>query len=349
MYQLATTMPFMVCLVWTAILLVQIRKADRAHIALAVFGIVTTILYFCHYLHFNGLQSRLSESIYYFCNLSVYPLFALYVKCLTGKSTPRAASYFWWFIPAVAVPVCSFAGWLQGIGGGSVAAKALFPFVTIYSSVVAARDLFRFRLSVNNYYSNPEEKRLDPLFVLLVLLVITAMFSFTVNLLGRDHFLGSMQLMIPSIGFSALLFSIFFFGNKTEFPSDDVRVEDSAEGFSGTDDDSSRAVLMEKIQIEMQTRQLFRSKGLTVADLAEAVGSNRTYVSACINKLTGMSFSDYINSWRIRYARLLMEEKPPLTFLEVADKSGFSDRVSFYRSFKKITGMSPSQWVESKR
>ncbi|MBR6305161.1 MAG: helix-turn-helix transcriptional regulator [Bacteroidales bacterium] len=347
MYQLATTMPFMVCLVWTAILLFQIGKADRAHIALAVFGIVTSALYFCHYLHFNGLQSRFSESLYYLCNLSVYPLYALYVKCLTGKSIPRTWTYLWWFIPAVAVFVCSLAGWLQGIGGAQMAAQAMFPVVTIYSSIIAARDLFRFRLSVNNFYSNPEEKRLDPLFILLVLLVVTAMMSFTVNLLGRDHFMGSWELMIPSVGFSALLFSIFYFGNKTEFPADEVRVEDFAEGFSDSDD-SSRAVLMEKIRAQMQAQQLFRSKGLTVADLAEAVGSNRTYVSACINQLAKQSFSDYVNSWRIRYARLLMEEKPPLSITEVADRSGFSDRVSFYRSFKKITGMSPSEWMEHK-
>lgn len=344
MYALATTLPFMVCLVWTTILLIQIRKADRAHIALAIFGIVTAALYFCHYLHFNGIQTRFSESLYYLCNLSVYPLYALYVKCLTGKSAPRALTFFWWFIPAVAVFVCSLTGWLRGIGGASMVAQVLFPVVTIYSSVIAARDLFRFRLSVNNYYSNPEEKRLDPLFVLLLLLVVTAMMSFTVNLLGRDHFMGSLELMIPSVGFSALLFSIFYIGDKTEFPADEVRVEDSVVMLADTDDGTQMS-LMEKIQAQMQARQLFRSKGLTVSDLAEAVGSNRTYVSACINKLGKKSFSDYVNSWRIRYARLLMEEKPPLSISEVADRSGFSDRVSFYRSFKKITGMSPSEWM----
>ena len=345
MYQLATTMPFMVCLVWTAILLLQLRKADRAHIALAVFGIVTSALYFCHYLHFNGLQGHISESVYYLCNLSVYPLYTLYVKSLTGKSVPRAVTYFWWFIPAVAVFICSLAGWMQGIGGAQMAAKVLFPIVTVYSSVIAANDLFRFRLSVNNYYSNPEEKRLDPLFVLLLLLVATAMMSFTVNILGREFFMGSGELMIPSLGFSALLFAIFFIGNKTEFPPEEVRVEDSAD-ITPVADDNSQTALMEKIQDQMQAQQLFRSKGLTVTDLAEAVGSNRTYVSACINKLTGESFSAYVNSWRIRYARLLMEEKPPRPLSEVADKSGFSDRVSFYRSFKKITGKSPSEWME---
>ena len=76
----------MVCLVWTTIFLLEYRKSDPARRALTVFGIAATLLYFCHYLHFNGLQSVYSESMYYLCNLSVYPLYSLYVKCLTDKS-----------------------------------------------------------------------------------------------------------------------------------------------------------------------------------------------------------------------------------------------------------------------
>ena len=339
MYSLATTMPFLVCLVWTAILLLQFRAADRAHRALAVFAVVTTLLYFCHFLHFNSLGSGFSESLYFLCNLSVYPLFAFYVECLTGKDAPKP-KFLLWFVPAVAVFVYSF------FGDAQVVSQVLFPLVVIASSVIAGRDLYRFRISVNNYYSNPEGKRLDPLFVLLIVLLMTAMSSFAVNIMGREHFMGENVLMIPALFFSALLFTIFFFGNKTELPLVDVRVEDSVP--AGPEDDSFQASLMEKIRAQMQDQQLFRSKGLTVADLAEAVGSNRSYVSACINQQAKQSFSDFINSWRIRYARLLMEEKPPLPLSEVADRAGFSDRVSFYRSFKKITGMSPSEWLKAK-
>lgn len=340
MYSLATTLPFTVCLVWTAILLLQFRTADRAHRALALFAVVTTLLYFCHYLHFNNLNSRFSESLYYLCNLSVYPLFTFYVACLTGKDAPKAV-FSLWFIPAVAVFVYSF------FWDAQFASQTLFPIVVVASSVVAGRDLLRFRASVNNYYSNPEGKRLDPLFVLLVILMVTAMSSFTVNIMGRDHFMGEQTLMIPALLFASILFTLFYFGDKTELPLDEVRVEDQPSGVVAGDD-TSQAVLMEKIRAQMQDQQLFRSKGLTVTELAETVGSNRSYVSACINQLAKQSFSDFVNSWRIRYARLLMEEKPPLSMSEVAERAGFTDRVSFYRSFKKITGMSPSEWLKAK-
>ena len=61
-----------------------------------------------------------------------------------------------------------------------------------------------------------------------------------------------------------------------------------------------------------------------------------------------MSFSLYVNGYRIRYAQQLMLEKKDLTFTEIAEEAGFVDRSSFYRSFKQETGMNPSTWLESR-
>jgi YesN/AraC family two-component response regulator len=58
-----------------------------------------------------------------------------------------------------------------------------------------------------------------------------------------------------------------------------------------------------------------------------------------------LSFSDYINKYRIDYAKSLMSIKNnPLTILEVSEQSGFANEVSFYRNFKKFTGTSPKKW-----
>ena len=343
MYQLATTLPFMVCLVWTAILFVQFRSADRAHRALAVFGVAATLLYFCHYLHFNGLQSLFSESLYYLCNLSVYPLYAMYVKSLTGKEKPGRWNLLW-LVPAVVMFVISLTGVVRSSLEVQLAVQILFPVVSIAATIVAFIDLYNFRESVENFYSNPGEKRLDPLLAILILLAMASVGSFTVNILGRDHFMATERLIVPALFFSALLFSIFYFGNKTDLPVEDVRVDDSRSKADNSDA-SAYASIMDRIHRQMEFKQIFRSKGLTVAELAEAVGSNRSYVSASINQTTGQNFSDYVNSWRIEYAKKLMQTTE-MTLAEIADAAGFTDRTSFYRSFKKITGMSPSEWLK---
>ena len=344
MYSLATAMPFMVCLTWTIILGLKYRQNDRGRKTLAFFGAVASLLYFCHYLHFNGLETRFSEGLYFLCNLSVYPLYAVYILCLTGKKAPSGVSVLW-FVPALLVFAVSLGGSIREHPAFQLTEQVLFALVSLSATFAAGLQLLRFRARVDNYYSNPEEKRLDPIAVLLILLFTTAVASFVVNILGRDHFMATDRLILPATLFSALLFAVFYVGEHTELPAEDVRTEEKEEE---TADEPAREALMEKIHQQMEQQQLFRAKGLTVADLAEAVGSNRTYVSACINHLAGQSFSDFVNKWRIEYAQKLMKSEAHLTITEVADRAGFTDRTTFYRSFKKIAGMGPTEWLQVK-
>ena len=154
-------------------------------------------------------------------------------------------------------------------------------------------------------------------------------------------FSGQDNLIIPALVFSSLLFGIFLVGFKTVFPSSEVREEDSSADL----EDGHLSSLMERIDREMVVGELFRKKGLKISDLAEAVGSNRSYVSAAVNKFAGISFSDYVNRYRIRYAQELIRSDRTVQMTEVSDRSGFVDRVSFYRSFKRATGKSPSEWM----
>jgi len=108
---------------------------------------------------------------------------------------------------------------------------------------------------------------------------------------------------------------------------------------------SNTEILIDKIRVLMEEDQLFRKMDLQISDVALRVGSNRTYVSNYLNRELNLSFSDYINKYRIDYAKSLMSIKNnPLTILEVSEQSGFANEVSFYRNFKKFTGTSPKKW-----
>lgn len=347
MYYLATVLPMIVCLVWTVIFALDYRKNDPAKRMLTVFGLVSTLLYACHFVHFNQLSaSPLWDSLYFFCNLSVYPLYNIYVHKLTR--TQKAPNWYFllWFIPAAVVCIWSLTG-TRGGNGAMMTVQFLFPMVSIAASIDAAIRLLRFRKSVDNYYSNPEHKRLDPVLVLIILQFVTTVFSFIANLLGRDTFLNKDLLMAPALFFSALLFGIFYIGNSTEFPEEEIRNDvpappaETPHGFG----EEQQKQLMERIERQMHENQLFRTKGLTISNLAEAVGSNRTYVSVCINQLAGYSFSDYVNQARIQYILKLMENGDTRTLSEMADEAGFAERTSFYRSFKKVVGTSPSTYL----
>lgn len=105
--------------------------------------------------------------------------------------------------------------------------------------------------------------------------------------------------------------------------------------------------LMSRIDALMQEQQLFRNSRLKLSDVAAALGTNITYISACINGQAGMSFNDYVMTYRIRYAQRLMRENPGIKLQQVGEDAGFTNERTFYRSFKKITGLTPGQWKES--
>lgn len=102
--------------------------------------------------------------------------------------------------------------------------------------------------------------------------------------------------------------------------------------------------LMSRIIKLMEEDELFRQKGLTKADVAKALGTNVSYVSACINAQLGKSFPDFVAGYRVRHAQNLMKLHPEMLMSEVGEESGFANEQSFFRSFKAFTGMPPTEW-----
>lgn len=93
--------------------------------------------------------------------------------------------------------------------------------------------------------------------------------------------------------------------------------------------------------------QLYLNPNLTVSDLAQALNTNRTYVSTYLSQKRGQTFYDYINELRITEKSIpLMEEHPEYKLEYVAAQSGFSSMATFRRAFARKTGEVPSQFAE---
>ncbi|NDV84870.1 helix-turn-helix domain-containing protein [Bacteroides sp. 51] len=108
-------------------------------------------------------------------------------------------------------------------------------------------------------------------------------------------------------------------------------------------------VLMEQIRQLMSEDKVYINPNLTLGDIAAMLGVNRNYTSATINRCTGSNFANFINEYRISEAISIMSVKKnaALTIDQIAYSSGFNDRKSFYRAFKKITGLAPSEFREN--
>ena len=110
--------------------------------------------------------------------------------------------------------------------------------------------------------------------------------------------------------------------------------------------DAKAAELMERISRLMDQDRLYLRSDLKVQDVAVALQTNSSYVSECINSLRGQSFSQFVNTCRVRHAQELLRRQPDLKTTIVATESGFSTEASFFRNFKAVAGMTPREWLQ---
>lgn len=82
---------------------------------------------------------------------------------------------------------------------------------------------------------------------------------------------------------------------------------------------------------------------ISLNDVAEHTYVSQWHLSKLLNKHTGKSFSDILNSARIEKAKELLND-PALRIGDIAEKVGFLDVAHFSRVFKKIVGISANSY-----
>ena len=112
--------------------------------------------------------------------------------------------------------------------------------------------------------------------------------------------------------------------------------------------DEANIELMRRMRELMETRKLFQNSNLKLNDLAIALHTNRNYISKCISNVRpDYTFAQFINEYRLEYAKKLILNNPERKINEIFLEAGFSNEQTFYRIFKISTGMTPKEWKEA--
>ncbi len=103
--------------------------------------------------------------------------------------------------------------------------------------------------------------------------------------------------------------------------------------------------LMNRFTAEMLEQKLFTNPTLTIAAVADRLDTNRTYLSKAINDITGKTFTQLVNEYRIRQAIAEisdLEAGKPLK--QIATDVGFNSLSTFYNTFQASTGLTPARY-----
>jgi len=105
--------------------------------------------------------------------------------------------------------------------------------------------------------------------------------------------------------------------------------------------------LYERILRQMESEKWFLDPQLGLHEISSKMESNQTYVSQAINMYSGTNLAGFVNRFRINEARrILLSSAQKFSMMEVAQQVGYTNRVSFYRQFKELTGFSPTEFME---
>ena len=369
-------MPMNVCLILTFLIgLSLVHEWDRPKFKLLLFMVTATLLYTGHYIFFNRVEAAIpvSDTIYSFCNLAVYPLYFMYIEELT-QHRPDYRRQAFYLLPSVvgflAVGTlyllmdenetqlfvhhlfgnkfCTLTGlaWWQGVV--HMAAKIVFALQIPPILVIGWRHITAYNRLIENNYADTEDKMLSRIKTLLILFVIAAVVSFVCNIIGRISFVDSLWLLaVPSAFFSTLILLIGHIGLQQRFYIQDIEEEALEPDVSPAQLTLPKEeVLRERICQLVEEEKLYLRPNLKINDLAQLLNTNRNYIYQAINVGMGISFSDFINQKRIEHAKQAIEDNPHILLAEIAAKSGFSSTSTFYRNFKQFEGYSPSDFQQ---
>ena len=82
---------------------------------------------------------------------------------------------------------------------------------------------------------------------------------------------------------------------------------------------------------------------VTLKSLSEHFHYSTAYLSRCISNYTNMTFSEYVNQYKMDKARYLLKNSE-LPIDQIAHLLGYHQRSSFEKEFKKLAGKTPSQY-----
>lgn len=368
---LVSSLPMIVCGVLSVLIVLSLYDCrNMAKTRLLFFMATATLLYLAHFIYFNRLMAviPLTDAIYCFCNLAVFPLYYLYIVELTDYRPNRWRQAIY-LLPSllggVAVGLlyilmdrqemtlfiehylygnefASLSGLTFWQAMIHVAVRIVFALQVPFVLYFGFRRITAYNAVVETNYSDIEGKRIVWVKTLLVLFAVTSLVSFVFNLIGRQRFIDeAVPLAIPAVLFSMLLLLIGHVGLNQRFSVQDIEAEVFLES-EPIPEDCAYSELLEKIRKLMSEEKLYLYPNLKVSDLARLLNSNRNYIYNAINVEMGISFSDYINSQRIDYASQLLKAHPELSINDVMFKSGFTSTSAFYRNFKKFKGITPT-------
>jgi len=99
----------------------------------------------------------------------------------------------------------------------------------------------------------------------------------------------------------------------------------------------------------MEKEKLFMDSRLSIHNVSKKLNIPRQYISEVLNLHLNKSFQDFVNEYRVKafVKNLQNNQYANYTLFGIATEVGFSSKSSFNATFKKVKGVTPTQFMNS--
>ena len=229
---------------------------------------------------------------------------------------------------------------------------------TLVAFIYFSYRIIKYRRQLKEFYSNPDEHFQRNFYFIFAATGIYSLLTFIAVLADLNSY-NSRPLYVNTIFifFAISSYILAYAGYHIQYTAEDFARQlaqaDLAEEQNNnplTDDCEERKSynprLVSLFTNLIEEDKIYLKSDLRLDEVAAMIQTNRCYISRLINEKYQCTFSEYINSCRIGYAQKLMQQNPLMKQEVVASESGFSHVASFSRTFKRVTGMTPKEWLK---
>jgi len=114
-------------------------------------------------------------------------------------------------------------------------------------------------------------------------------------------------------------------------------------------DEKECKMIYDKLITYFESEKPFTNSDLKIVDLSQAIQCSSHSLSYIFNQYLTKNYYDFVNEYRIKeFQRLVSDVNySKYTLSALAERCGFSSRASFFRSYKKLTGKTPNEYIRS--
>ncbi|WP_170827274.1 helix-turn-helix domain-containing protein [Arcticibacter eurypsychrophilus] len=165
------------------------------------------------------------------------------------------------------------------------------------------------------------------------------------------------KITAPAYLLASFFIAFYAFKQKEVFAYSEPVLKDLDNIFETTNETLSQDRLEEeqvqaiknRIQNFMSSTEIYLDTGLSLPALAHATGYAVHDLSFVINRGFNENFYQFINSYRLEKAKILLRSADcqHLNIAGIAFACGFNSKTVFNTAFKKLTGLTPSEYKKA--